>query len=74
MTAWAFPRSDNPRKRIPAARSPPSPGQIPEGVGFAAATAVLTPVKTAPRPTIVTRAESAPCTCPEHCERDHEND
>ena len=28
----------------------------------------------APRPTIVTRAESAPCTCPEHCERDHEQD
>jgi hypothetical protein len=28
----------------------------------------------APRPTIVTRAESAPCTCPEACERDHEND
>ena len=27
-----------------------------------------------PRPTIVTRAESAPCTCPEHCERDHEHD
>ncbi len=25
-------------------------------------------------PPIVTRAESAPCTCPEHCERDHEND
>jgi len=28
----------------------------------------------APRPPIVTRAESAPCTCPEHCERDHENE
>ena len=27
-----------------------------------------------PRPAIVTRAEVAPCTCPEHCERDHEND
>ena len=27
-----------------------------------------------PRPAIVTRAESAPCTCPEHCERDHEHD
>jgi hypothetical protein len=26
------------------------------------------------RPEIVTRAELAPCTCPEHCERDHEND
>ena len=26
------------------------------------------------RPPIVTRAETAPCTCPEHCERDHEND
>ena len=23
---------------------------------------------------ILTRAEVAPCTCPEHCERDHEND
>ena len=27
-----------------------------------------------PRPAIMTRAEVAPCTCPEHCERDHEND
>jgi hypothetical protein len=26
------------------------------------------------RPTIQTRAELAPCTCPEHCERDHEYD
>ena len=26
------------------------------------------------RPPVVTRAELAPCTCPEHCERDHEND
>jgi hypothetical protein len=26
------------------------------------------------RPPILTRAETAPCTCPEHCERDHEND
>ena len=25
-------------------------------------------------PPILTRAETAPCTCPEHCERDHEND
>jgi hypothetical protein len=23
---------------------------------------------------IVTKAESAPCTCPDFCERDHEND
>jgi len=23
---------------------------------------------------VVTRAESAPCTCPAACERDHEND
>jgi hypothetical protein len=23
---------------------------------------------------VVTRAESAPCTCPDGCERDHEND
>jgi hypothetical protein len=80
MTARAFPRSGNPRKRIPAAQSPASAVQIPAGVGFAAATAVSTPIKPAarvnpvPPPTIVTRAESAPCTCPEHCERDHEND
>jgi hypothetical protein len=26
------------------------------------------------RPVIVTRAESAPCTCPEHCERDHDDE
>jgi hypothetical protein len=26
------------------------------------------------RPQVVTHAELAPCTCPEHCERDHEND
>ena len=26
------------------------------------------------RPPIVTRAELAPCTCPEPCERDHEHD
>ena len=31
-------------------------------------------LSTSPRPTIVTRAELAQCTCPEHCERDHEND
>ena len=80
MTAWAFSRSRNPRQRIPAAQSPPAAGHIPEGVGFAAATAVLTPVRPAtrimraPRPTIVTRAEAAPCTCPEDCERDHEHD
>ena len=43
--------------------SPPSAGHIPEGVGFAAASAL-----------ILTHAEVAPCTCPEHCERDHEND
>jgi hypothetical protein len=30
--------------------------------------------KPRPRAPIVTRAEVAPCTCPEHCERDHEND
>ena len=28
----------------------------------------------AERPTILTRAEVAPCTCPEPCERDHEHD
>ena len=28
----------------------------------------------ATRPPIVTRAEVAPCTCPEQSERDHEND
>jgi hypothetical protein len=26
------------------------------------------------RPKILTRAEVAPCTCPEPCERDHEHD
>ena len=36
--------------------------------------AVERPSATAPRPAILTRAELAPCTCPEHCERDHEND
>jgi len=72
MTALTFPRSGNPQKRIPAAESPPSAGHVPEGVPFGAASAASTPG--APRPTIVTRAESAPCTCPEHCERDHEND
>ena len=36
--------------------------------------ATQTAAPTAPRPTIVTRAESAQCTCPEHCERDHEHD
>ena len=25
-------------------------------------------------PHVVTAAESAPCTCPDFCERDHEND
>ena len=30
--------------------------------------------KPLPRPPIVTRAEVAPCTCPEPCERDHENE
>ena len=30
--------------------------------------------KLPPRPPIVTRAEVAPCTCPEPCERDHENE
>jgi hypothetical protein len=30
--------------------------------------------KPPPRPPIVTRAEVADCTCPEHCERDHEWD
>jgi hypothetical protein len=23
---------------------------------------------------VITKAESAPCTCPDFCERDHEND
>ena len=36
--------------------------------------AVERPGGTAQRPAILTRAELAPCTCPEHCERDHEND
>ena len=33
-----------------------------------------TPAPRRKRPTIVTRAEVAPCTCPEPCERDHGND
>ena len=33
-----------------------------------------TPPATRQRPEILTRAEVAPCTCPEHCERDHDND
>ena len=36
--------------------------------------AALRPAPTRPTPTIVTRAEIAACTCPEHCERDHEHD
>ena len=27
-----------------------------------------------PRPIVLSHAELAECTCPEHCERDHEND
>ena len=29
------------------------------------------PAVPSPRPVILTRAELASCTCPEHCERDH---
>ena len=36
--------------------------------------AAARPSQPGPQPTIVTRAETAPCTCPEHCERDHEQD
>jgi hypothetical protein len=36
--------------------------------------ATARPSEPEPRPTIVTRAELAPCTCPEPCERDHENE
>ena len=50
-----------------SAGSPPTAGHTPEGVGSAAATAGFPAA-------ILTRAETAPCTCPEHCERDHEND
>jgi hypothetical protein len=32
------------------------------------------PAPRAERPKIVTRAEVAPCTCPEPCERDHEHE
>jgi hypothetical protein len=32
------------------------------------------PVPPAPRATVVTRAETAECTCPDACERDHEQD
>jgi len=34
----------------------------------------VAPAAPQPRPPIVTRAEVAECTCPEHCERDHEWD
>jgi hypothetical protein len=67
MTALSYSRSGNPQERISAAGSPPAAGHIPEGVGFAAATASFSS-------SILTRAEIAPCTCPEHCERDHEHD
>jgi hypothetical protein len=33
-----------------------------------------TPTQKRPATYIVTAAESAPCTCPDFCERDHEND
>jgi hypothetical protein len=36
--------------------------------------AAAKPTAPRPRPTVVTRAEVAPCTCPEPCERDHEHD
>ena len=32
------------------------------------------PAPQSERPPILTRAEVAPCTCPEPCERDHEQD
>jgi hypothetical protein len=32
---------------------------------------IASPAAPAPRAPILTRAELAPCTCPEHCERDH---
>ena len=62
-----YSRSGNPQRRIPIAGSPPAAGHIPEGVGGAAAAASVTS-------SVVTRAELAPCTCPEQCERDHEHD
>ena len=34
----------------------------------------IRPAGPAGRPPVVTRAEVAPCTCPEPCERDHEHD
>ena len=58
---------EKPVKPSSRSGSPPTAGHTREGVGFAAATAGF------PAP-ILTRAETAPCTCPEHCERDHEND
>ena len=64
MTTISYSRSGNPQERMSAAGSPPAAGHIRKGVGFAAATA-------AGRQGILTRAEIAPCTCPEHCERDH---
>ena len=53
----------NPRRRTSAASAPPGAGHVPR----AASTAV------AARQPILTRAETAPCTCPEHCERDHDD-
>ena len=38
------------------------------------ATAPSRPSPATPRPVIVTRAELAECTCPEHCERDHSDE
>jgi hypothetical protein len=39
-----------------------------------AATRDTAPERPAPSRPVLTRAELAECTCPEHCERDHEWD
>ena len=36
--------------------------------------AAARPAQPVPRAAVVTRAESMPCTCPEHCERDHDDE
>ena len=66
MTVLSISRSGNQQERSPAAASPQR-AVNPAGAAFAAATAA------SPRQPILTRAETAPCTCPEHCERDHDD-
>jgi hypothetical protein len=80
MTSIASPRSGNPpsgfppldprRRRGTSLKAAASPSQA-----LIREKPLKPPVAAvASRPTIVTRAESAPCTCPEHCERDHDDE